>query len=366
MVEQREVMWRRIMDDRSFEHATVATRADGTVLSGTVLVAEGGAPLRMDYTVRCDAEWRTRHVELVQIVGGERRALCLEHDGRGTWRRDGMVVPDLAGCSDVDLGLSPSTNMLPVNRLGLAVGARAIIRAAWIRFPSLDIVPAEQAYERIEPARYRYSGLASGFETVIDVDDVGLPIEYGGVWSRVGARVGPLASRPSGLVDALACARPHSELADRADDFGWLRGGWVGEVIDHLPDGTVRHGTGEWCFDWVLEGRAMQDVWIVPTREDRSIGMERAGNRYGTTLRWYDRPAGLWRVVWVNPVSGVCTRLSGRREGDRIALVGEQDGVPVRWSFNEIRPDSFRWLGEAMTEPDRWRVEAEFRLTRRT
>lgn len=88
-----------------------------------------------------------------------------------------------------------------------------------------------------------------------------------------------------------------------------------------------------------------------------------AGDRYGTTVRRFDRAAGLWRIAWINPVTGAANQLAGRRDGDRIVLVGEAEGRPIRWSFNEITRDSFRWLGE-VKEGDAWRAQAEFRLRR--
>ena len=39
-------------------------------------------------------------------------------------------------------------------------------------------------------------------------------------------------------------------------------------------------------------------------------------------------------------------RLEGVREGDRVVLHGEEDGHPIRWTFNEIRQNSFLWRGE--------------------
>jgi hypothetical protein len=39
----------------------------------------------------------------------------------------------------------------------------------------------------------------------------------------------------------------------------------------------------------------------------------------------------------------------------------DEAGTPVRWSFTEITPDSFHWLGER--SPDRggsWRLQIEF------
>lgn len=185
MREAREVMWRRTMDDLSFEHARIHPGDDGTRLSGMVLAAEGGLPLRLDYSVVCDRRWRSVSVTATQVFAGERRSLRLDHDGAGVWTLDGRPAPRLDGCADVDLGLSPITNALPVNRLRLAVGETGEIRAAWVRFPSLEVVAAEQSYERLAGLRYRYRSRTSGFEAEIEVDGDGLPVDYAGIWKRV-------------------------------------------------------------------------------------------------------------------------------------------------------------------------------------
>lgn len=174
------------------------------------------------------------------------------------------------------------------------------------------------------------------------------------------------ASAAAGFLGALISDAPSQELADLARDFGWLIGGWAAEVIDIDGDGRVRRGEGEWWFAWVLEGRAIQDVWISPPRGKRGGGADPAAadNRYGTTVRWPDRQAGLWRIVWVNPVTGAMSVLAGRREGDRIVLLGEDPEGAFRWSFNDIRADSFVWRGETRDEHGEWRLGAEFRLKR--
>ena len=58
-------------------------------------------------------------------------------DEKGNWTVDGKRRRALRSCTDVDLGCSPSTNTLPIRRLGLSVGATKTIQAAWIRFPEL-------------------------------------------------------------------------------------------------------------------------------------------------------------------------------------------------------------------------------------
>jgi len=38
---------------------------------------------------------------------------------------------------------------------------------------------------------------------------------------------------------------------------------------DVAPDGSVEVGDGEWHFGWALDGRALADVWISPSRAAR-------------------------------------------------------------------------------------------------
>ena len=55
--------------------------------------------------------------------------------------------------------------------------------------------------------------------------------------------------------------------ADRAKDmdlYGWLIGSWEMDSVHYLDDGTIQKWDGECHFGWVLEGRAIQDVWIRP------------------------------------------------------------------------------------------------------
>lgn len=131
------LMWRRITDDLSIEQARFVRTETGPEISGLVMIAEEGSPLRVDYRVVCDATWRTREVEVEQTWHGSRQTLRLDHDGAGRWRRDGRDASTLDGCTDVDLSVSPSTTASPINRLRLPVGGTSEIRAAWVRFPDL-------------------------------------------------------------------------------------------------------------------------------------------------------------------------------------------------------------------------------------
>jgi hypothetical protein len=159
-------------------------------------------------------------------------------------------------------------------------------------------------------------------------------------------------SKQSGFMNAL-----HSEgpAEDRAMDlYAWLIGDWVMDATVHLDDGKTFEGPGEIHFGWVLQGRAIQDVWILP------------GVFYGTTLRILDPALGAWHILWSDPVRQLYTRQLGRAQGRDIVQIGRNDaGQMQRWSFTEITPDSFLWRGERSLDEGRsWHLQAQFRARR--
>ena len=179
------VIWRRVLDNASFELCRLHRSDDTFQLSGTILAVHEKEPLEVSYQVLCDINWRTREVIIRQSKGVERSELKLSVDD-GAWQEaDGKVISEIADCIDVDIEFTPSTNALPINRLNLAVGESGEIGAAWIRLPSLMIVHARQRYDRLSENTYRYTSVASAFQAKIEVDRFGLPIRYGNIWERI-------------------------------------------------------------------------------------------------------------------------------------------------------------------------------------
>ena len=114
-------------------------------------------------------------------------------------------------------------------------------------------------------------------------------------------------------------------------------------------------------------GRAIQDVWIMPRRADRTGLEEKTQNMYGTTFRMWDPTIQAWRITWKNPAAGHYEEQIGRRIGRDIVQIGARaNGTPTRWMFTEITPDSFRWAGDALdADGVTWKPEGEFRARRR-
>ncbi|NZA24886.1 hypothetical protein H0E84_00660 [Luteimonas sp. SJ-92] len=171
---------------------------------------------------------------------------------------------------------------------------------------------------------------------------------------------------PAAFAEALLAPGPADRIPPEDDLYAPLLGHWRARVTDHLADGATRTLEGEIVFARVLEGRAIQDLWIFPGRDARDARTPPAGNRYGTTLRIYDPRRGTWAVDWFNPVTGIHTRLTGRRSDDGIVQEGSNaDGKPIRWVFDDVRDDGFHWRGERSDDGGRsWILETEFSARR--
>ncbi|RKU04429.1 hypothetical protein C7H84_05810 [Burkholderia sp. Nafp2/4-1b] len=180
----RCVAWQVAQTWQAAEWCRLVETDAGVDLSGSVAGAIDGTPFRIDYAIVCGADWLTRSVRVTYSLG----AAPLQSHGiecvAGRWTVDGVDAPALAGATDIDLGFSPSTNTLPIRRLGLEVGASAVIHTAWLRFPAFEIVRGEQRYTRTAEHVYRYE--SGTYAADIAIDDAGLVTDYD-EWRRVGA-----------------------------------------------------------------------------------------------------------------------------------------------------------------------------------
>jgi hypothetical protein len=151
------------------------------------------------------------------------------------------------------------------------------------------------------------------------------------------------------LIAALHTNEPAADRADKMNLYGWLLGRWEMDTVVY-DDDKPQTGRGDIHFGWVLGGRAIQDVWILP------------GVFHGTTLRVYDPTLDAWHIAWSDPLRQYYSQQLGRALGNDIVQEGHDSaGSAVRWSFKEITPDSFRWTGEQSQDQGQTRrLKADF------
>jgi len=175
------------------------------------------------------------------------------------------------------------------------------------------------------------------------------------------------SAHSSEMIEALAAAGPFPDYADKLMLFGRLVGGWDIEGRHFGTEGQItKEQRGEWHFDWVLEGRAIQDVILTPPREERRKSGAPA-EEYGTTVRFYDPRIDAWHVTFIAPVFGGVVNLIARSGDDEIVLEGRApDNKLYRWVFSDITDQTFCWRGYLSGDEGRtWLMEEEIRGYRR-
>lgn len=181
LFDQASIAWHRV-DQPGHEIARMERTCDGWVLAGDVELVDDGHDCHLKYSVSCDPDWRTRRVSIGGDVHGRPIALELAQYSAGEWLVDGVSLPALHGCTDVDLAFTPCTNTLPIRRLKLGIGKGADVRAAWVRFPTLGVEVLEQAYTRTAERTFLYESGGGAFQRVLTVDANGLVIDYPDFW----------------------------------------------------------------------------------------------------------------------------------------------------------------------------------------
>jgi hypothetical protein len=146
---------------------------------------------------------------------------------------------------------------------------------------------------------------------------------------------------PDGMLDALRANGPHPAVAARMHLFGQFVGSWDVDVVNVGPDGQACSFKAEWHFGWVLEGRAVMDVWMALPLSGHGPA-ERY--EYGASLRFFDDEIDAWRSTWIGPVRHLVRPFIARPMGSEIVLEGSfAPGTLMRWLFSDIEVAAFRW-----------------------
>ncbi|HEV2086956.1 MAG TPA: putative glycolipid-binding domain-containing protein [Cryptosporangiaceae bacterium] len=191
----RSLTWQRV--DAFGAEACVADDGDGLRAHGWALGANP-ALYHCTYTLHTDSRWRSTSLEVRTEGAGWSRSLKLRRDADGWQVRTsetgnldaslpGTEAPErLADCVDVDLGLSPLTNTLPVRRLNMLNAAPDTsydLTMAWIHVPTLAVMPDAQRYTALGDGRVAYG--SDRYQVELELDDAGYLVHYPGLARRL-------------------------------------------------------------------------------------------------------------------------------------------------------------------------------------
>jgi hypothetical protein len=169
----------------------------------------------------------------------------------------------------------------------------------------------------------------------------------------------------SSFIELLHADGPAPDRAEGLGLYAFLIGRWSTNVRAYDPEGVTYENPGEIHAGWVLEGRAIQDVWILPARAQRRTPLQQlpvTGSWFGTTLRVYDPMLDAWRILWTDPATLFITHQIGRAHGADIVQEGKAPSgeATLRWRFTEIKPDSFHWIADISADGGAsWRKQVD-------
>ncbi|HEU4540033.1 MAG TPA: putative glycolipid-binding domain-containing protein [Jiangellaceae bacterium] len=160
------------------EHTKVRANEQGVWADGALIAVVDEQPVRVNYRIECDPSWRPVSVT-VELHG--QPALSLRRSASRWYDGDGQERPDLDGCLDVDIALTPFTNTIPIRRLALDVGDSADLNIVYIHpVTAVDVSAQRQTYTRTETG-WRYESGSFRADLLVDAD--GVVLDYSGLWS---------------------------------------------------------------------------------------------------------------------------------------------------------------------------------------
>lgn len=181
----QHILWQS-NDHQSLEYFKLDIQESKAILEGTVVILLEALPAKINYRIECNEAWQTRAVTIYQERGGKNKALKLNVGEEQVWQTSSSPLDFATGLYDVDLEICPSTNFLPIRRLDLQEGQSQVVEAVWVRFPTLKLEKLHQIYTRLDAHLYNYEAPDLNFETQLEVNELGLVVNYRGLWQQIG------------------------------------------------------------------------------------------------------------------------------------------------------------------------------------
>lgn len=155
---------------------------------------------------------------------------------------------------------------------------------------------------------------------------------------------------------ALVCPDRSPVIPREEDWFAPLLGDWR---FDY-SDARGRKLKGEWFFRRVLEGMAIEDIFICPSRDTKEQNPQPDGE-YGVAVRMYNAARHCYDMTYV--CARYTRRLEVRREQGKIVCT-RQDDPSRKWVFLRVTEDTFHWQNVSVLQDGTWSVNCEVFATR--
>ena len=149
-------------------------------------------------------------------------------------------------------------------------------------------------------------------------------------------------------------SRPGSRPASDRHLFEQFVGVWRTHIRYLQPDNSAdRQAIGHWEFSLALDGRAVTDVWRVPSH---TVPADDTQREVGLCVRIWDPRLQLWRFTFHSTASTTVIHMYAQQIGNDIVLERAEPGRIERWVFHAIQPDAFSWRNEMSLNGSSWQT----------
>jgi hypothetical protein len=175
------MLWTRL-DTPGHDACVLEDTGEGFTIEGTAVYRYQGAPAHLRYRVACTRAWRTVSGEVRGTIGRSSMTWLVSRAKTGAWILNGDLALPPGDCIDLDLGITPATNLLQIRRLALGVGQQADCPVVWLDAAAGRLRVLAQTYERRAETGYWYEAPRVGYAAMLDVSELGFVREYPGLW----------------------------------------------------------------------------------------------------------------------------------------------------------------------------------------
>lgn len=162
----------------SLENCLINSGNEGNRITSTIVGYYEEKIYKVDYRIETDARWHTQLLEIHCVHHHHAFSTLLQADAHGHWTLNGMPVPELDGCIDVDIAVTPFTNTLPIRRLQLQHQENREISVVYCDVLARNVRRMSQQYTCLSDTAYHYRNVPNDFEATIRVDRSGLVTDY--------------------------------------------------------------------------------------------------------------------------------------------------------------------------------------------
>lgn len=179
MDDNYQILWKRL-DTHGLEECMAHKIDHHQILYGKSMFFEDEKICNLNYRVLCDMNWRSAGASVKGYIDEKEISVEIIKNGE-TWLVNNQEQQTLKNCSEIDLGFTPSTNLMPIKQMMERNLTELEIETAWLKFPELRFEPLEQRYTRLSDMNYSYES-SNGIKTELQINEFGFVIDYPGQW----------------------------------------------------------------------------------------------------------------------------------------------------------------------------------------